>query len=193
MTRAANPVLAPGRVYRTRDLARWTANAPRLAKRLVKSGELVQLAHGLFAHPKRSRFGMVPPSDAEILRAFLDDTPFVITGPDKWNQLGLGTTAVFASPLVYNRKRSGEFVLGGRKFHLRRVAFPESPTPEWYAVDLLEHADQAAAARSDIANSLAHAIATGRFDRDRLRATAEHYASKATSALIASAMAREPK
>jgi hypothetical protein len=93
----------------------------------VESGELVPLAHGLFAHPKRGRFGTVPPSDDGIMRAFLDDTPFVLTGPDKWNALGLGTTALFAEPLVYNTKRSGRFVLGCRAFQLRRVAFPETP------------------------------------------------------------------
>jgi hypothetical protein len=188
MSLAATPELAPGRVYRTRDLGRWGANAPRLAKRLVQSGELVPLAHGLFAHPKRSRFGTVPPGDDEMLRAFLDDTPFVLTGPDRWNALGLGTTAVFAEPLVYNQKRSGRFVLGGRAFQLRRVAFPETPTPEWYVVDLLEHADQAGAARSDIVNALARALAAGRFDRERLRTMAARYATRATRALLDSAL-----
>jgi hypothetical protein len=189
MTLAAKPSLDPGKVYRTRDLKRWSANAPRLAKRLVESGELVALAHGLFAHPKRGRFGTVPPSDEEMLRAFLDDSPFVLTGPDRWNALGLGTTAVFAEPLVYNQKRSGRFVLGGRAFQLRRVAFPETPTPEWYVVDLLEHADQAGAARSDVANALARALVSGRFDRDRLRTTAARYATRATRELLYSATA----
>jgi hypothetical protein len=189
MTLAAKPNLDPGKVYRTRDLKPWSANAPRLAKRLVESGELVPLAHGLFAHPKRGRFGTVPPSDEEMLRAFLDDSPFVLTGPDRWNALGLGTTAVFAEPLVYNRKRSGRFVLGGRAFQLRRVAFPETPTPEWYVVDLLEHAGQAGAARSDVANELARALVSGRFDRERLRAAAACYATRATRELLDSATA----
>ena len=85
--------LEPGRVYRTRDLATWSANPPRLAKRLVDQGELVPLAHGLFARPKQSRFGPVPPLDEEIMRAFLDGGAFVFTGPERWNALGLGTTA----------------------------------------------------------------------------------------------------
>ncbi len=33
--RAAHPHLKPGRVYRTRELSRWGANTPRLAKRLA--------------------------------------------------------------------------------------------------------------------------------------------------------------
>ena len=189
MSAAAQPKLEPGRVYRTRDLAEWSANAPRLARRLVQEGELVPLAHGLFAHPKKGRFGVVPPDDRELLRAFLDDTPFVVTGPDRWNALGLGSTAVYAMPLVYNTKRSGVFELGARRFKLRRVSFPETPPAEWYVVDLLEHADKAGAARSELVKALAFAVAANRFDRSKLRAMAARYATKTTRAVLESAMA----
>jgi hypothetical protein len=188
MTAASKPELNPGHVYRTRDLRVWSANAPRLAKRLVREGELVPLAHGLFVHPKRGRFGVVPPLDEEVLRAFLDDTPFVFTGPDRWNALGLGSTALFAMPLVYNKKRTGVFELGGRKYMLRRVPFPEAPVAEWFVVDLVEHADQAGVARSEVVRALAQALATGRFDRERLREMAGRFASKATRTLVESAL-----
>ena len=188
MTAAAHPQLQPGRVYRTRELAAWSANAPRLAKRLVAQGELVPLAPGLFAYPKRGRFGAVPPTDDELMRAFLDGGPFVFTGPDRWNALGLGATAVFAAPVVYNTKRSGTFLLGGRRFVLRRVAFPENPPPEWFAVDLLEHAEQAGASRAGIAAALAHAVDRGQLDRERLRGMALQFGTKATCALVASAI-----
>lgn len=175
-------------MYRTRSLTAWGANAPRLAKRLVRQGALVPLAHGLFAHPKRSRFGVVPPTDEELMRGFLDGAPFVFTGPDRWNELGLGTTALFAAPLVYNTKRSGTFEFGGRRFVLRRVAFPERPPREWYAVDLLEHADEAGASRSEVAAALARAVARSSLDGESLRAMAKLYGTKATQALVESAL-----
>lgn len=181
--------LKPGSVYRTRDLAAWTANSPRLARRLVEEGTLVPLAHGLFAHPRSSRFGPVPPRDEEIMRAFLDGGPFVFTGPERWNALGLGTTAVFAVPLVYNTKRSGTFTFGTRRFVLRRVAFPHNPPAEWFVIDLLEHAEQAAASPTDIAPTLQRALAQGRFNQDRLLALARQYGSRATQKLIAEAVA----
>lgn len=183
-----DPHLEPGRVYRTRDLASWSANPPRLARRLVGQGQLVPLAHGLFAHPRSSRFGAVPPLDEEIMRAFLDGGAFVFTGPERWNALGLGTTAAFAVPLVYNTKRSGSFTFGNRRFVLRRVAFPENPPSEWFVVDLLEHADQAAASPAEIAQVLTRALARGRFDRDRLREMANRYGSRATKALVEGAL-----
>jgi hypothetical protein len=184
MPRGAHFQPQPGRVYRTRDLAAWGGNAPRLAKRLVREGTLVPLAHGLFAHPKRGRFGEVPPTDEELMRAFLGGSSFLFTGPYRWNALGLGTTAVFAAPLVYNTKRSGTFQLGGRRFVLRRVAFPKKPTPEWFVVDLLQHAGQAGASRADITIALARALARGMFDQARLRDMARRYGRRATQTSV---------
>ena len=188
MTAGAHPTFEPGRVYRTRELKQWSANPPRLAQRLVREGQLVQLAHGLFAAPRNSRFGQVPPTDEALLRAFLDGAPFVFTGPERWNALGLGTTAVFATPLVYNTKRSGPFTFGGRRFLLRRVAFPQVPTPEWYVVDLFENAKQAAAAPADLAVALETALRAGRFDRTQLAALASQFGSRGTQALVNAAL-----
>jgi len=188
MTAAAQPTFEPGRVYRTRELGQWSANPPRLAQRLVRDGQLVQLAHGLFAAPRRSRFGAVPPTDEALLRAFLDGGPFVFTGPERWNALGLGTTAVFATPLVYNTKRSGLFNFGGRRFLLRRVAFPNTPSPEWFVVDLFESAEQAAAAPEELRVALEAALREGKFDRDQLASMSTRYGSRRTQALVSAAL-----
>lgn len=188
MTAAAHPTFEPGRVYRTRELGQWSANAPRLAQRLVRDGQLVQLAHGLFTAPRRSRFGEVPPTDEALLRAFLGGEPFVFTGPERWNALGLGTTAVFAAPLVYNTKRSGRFTFGGRQFLLRRVAFPQTPSPEWFVVDLFENAEQAAADREELQGALEAALRAGKFSRRQLESMAKRYGSRRTQALVKAAL-----
>ncbi len=191
--RAMSPLdfnLEPGRVYRTQDLALWSSNAPRLAKRLVKAGRLVQLRHGLYAHPKLSRFGAVPPRDEELMRAFLKGGRFVFTGPERWNALGLGATAVFSTALVYNTKRSGEVELGGRRYALRRVAFPREPSPEWFAVDLLENADRAGVSPDDVATSLATAVSRGEFDLERLWAMAREYGTDRTRNLLSQKLPR---
>jgi hypothetical protein len=159
-----------------------------LARRLEHEGKLVRLAHGLLAYPKQSRFGPVPPSDAAVLSAFLDGAPFILTGPEYWNPLGLGATAMFAQALVYNTKRSGLFTFGRQRYLLRRVRFPEEPTPEWYAVDLLEHADEAGASLQELGAGLAHRVAEGRFDRQRLLAMARGYGSRQTQAIVAAAL-----
>ena len=184
-TKSQKVRLVAGKVYRTSELKRWDSNPTRLAHKLVEEGHLTQLRHGLYVHSSQSRFGPVPPKDRELLRAFLAGDRFVETGPRFWNALGLGTTAVFAMPLVYNQKRSGVFEFGKRRFLLKRVAFPSKPTPEWYVVDLFENAEQAATSRSSLANALAHALARGEFDAKNLRQMARRYGSKQTQALVA--------
>lgn len=188
MAVATHPSLRPGRAYRTKDLAAWSANAPRLAKRLVREGQLVPLAHGLFVHPRRGRFGDVPPTDEEVMRAFLDGGRFVFTGPERWNALGLGTTAMFAAPLVYNTKRSGTFELGGRRYVLRRVAFPDRPTVEWFVIDLFENAKSTGADPRELARALRRAVAARSFDVDRLLEVAQRYGTRQTRALVESAL-----
>jgi hypothetical protein len=150
----------------------------------VNEGRLVQLRHGLYAHPKVGRFGVVPPADEELMRAFLKGGRFVFTGPEQWNALGLGTTAVFSVALVYNTKRSGEVELGGRRYLLRRVAFPREPSPEWFAVDLLENAERAGVSVDDVAAALARAVSRGEFDLQRLRSMAHTYGTERTRTLL---------
>ncbi len=188
MPAARNPELTPGRVYRTRELARWSANPTRYAQRLVRDAKLQPLAPGLFVHPKQSRFGAVPPTTEELLRGFLEGSAYVITGPERWNALGLGTTAVLPVTLVYNTKRSGEMELGGRRFLFRRVAFPRRPTAEWFAIDLLEHADMAGASRADLEGALARSVSAGRLGRAALRAAAETYGTRATGRVVERAL-----
>ena len=184
MSLAAEPHLEPGRAYRTKELRRWSANPARLARRLVREGRLREAAHGLFYAPVESRFGPAPARDEEILRAFLDGDRFVITGPPRWNALGLGSTAMFAVTLVYNTQRTGDFTFDGRRFLLRRVLFPESPPPEWFVVDLLQHHEMAGTSLADLEQRLTSTLREGRWDAKRLRDMADEYGTKATLALV---------
>lgn len=184
MTTAAQPLLEPGRVYRTRELRGWSANPTRLAKRMVKEGALRQAAHGLFYAPRPTRFGLAPPSETELLRGFLDDTPFLISGPPRWNALGLGATALFAATLVYNRKRTGAFQLDGRSYLLRRVLFPKGPPPEYFVVDLIQHHKMAGYSLAELEVQLAASAAAGRWNTAVLLEMAARYGTKSTLALV---------
>lgn len=184
MSTAAKPDLEPGRAYRTKELRRWSANPTRLARRLVREGRLREAAHGLFYAPVQSRFGQAPARDEEILRAFLEDDRFVITGPPRWNALGLGSTAMFAATLVYNTRRTGEFLFDGRRFLLRRVLFPENPTPEWFVVDLLQHYDMAGASLAELEQTLTSTLREGRWNARRLCEMATEYGTKAALAVV---------
>jgi hypothetical protein len=188
MSTAAQPTLEPGRAYRTRDLRRWSANPTRLARRLVDEGKLREAAHGLYYAPIPTKFGPAPAAEEELLRAFLSGEPFLVTGPPRWNALGIGSTAMFAVTLVYNTRRTGKVVLGGRRFLLRRVYFPEAPTPEWFVIDLLQHHEMAGVALSELREGLVATLRIGRWDRELLQEMAETYGTKATLALVEDAL-----
>ncbi|MBI3923943.1 MAG: type IV toxin-antitoxin system AbiEi family antitoxin domain-containing protein [Armatimonadetes bacterium] len=181
--------LKSGRVYRTRELKRYGQNPTRLAARLVETGELRRLQKGLYYKPRRSIFGEVPPSEDELLRAYFGRQPYLRTGPSVWNALGLGSTAVEAVPLVYNKKRSGVVELADRWFEFRRVRFPARAPVEYFIVDLLENAQRAGLEQESARRALAAALRNGSFDRDRLRAMASGYGTLATQRFVAHALA----
>ena len=191
MAQKKDPHLVSGRVYRTQDLEKMSRNTnpTRLARRLVDEGKLVRLRRGIYAAPEPSRFGNVPPRDEELLRRFLKSDAFVFTGPDRWNALGLGTTQTFATTLVYNKKRTGTFELDGRKFELRRVAFPPKPTAEWYAVDLLKNAPKVGTSLPDLEAALGRAVSRGTLAADRLRTAAKRYGTLRTQTAVDTALA----
>lgn len=176
--------LIPGAVFRTAALRRWGDNPTRLAARLERAGLVQRLGHGFFYVSRRTKFGPAQPTDAALLDALLDGTPYVVTGPTRWNALGLGSTALHVHPLVYNTKRSDTFTLGGRTFELRRVAFPREVTAEWFVVDLLRHTDAAGLDPGDLVRNLVAAVRHGRFDRERLLAMAEQFGTRADATLM---------
>ncbi len=192
MPAAAIPSFKPGKVYRTQDLKRFGRNAPRLAKRLVAEGHLRPVARGLFVHPEVSKFGPVPPTREALMRAYLNGGRFLFSGPEQWNALGLGSTALFASQLVYNTTRSGEVALGRRRFVLRRVAFPKNPSAEYFVIDLLKNHRKAGVPLGRIVPELTRAVATGRLSRTELREQAALYGTTSTQRIVESAIVAAP-
>jgi hypothetical protein len=184
MPAPAEPKLRPGRVYRTRELVRWGRNATRLARRLERLKLLLPLGHGLYFRPEASRFGPVPPEDEEVVRGFLKNGPFLFSGPHRWNALGLGSTAILAEQLVYNTKRSGRFRLGNRTYRFRRVRFPRNPTPEWFAVDLLQNHEMAGVGLDRLEEGLRGAVRAGTLRSRELRESADRYGTRRTRSLV---------
>ena len=178
----------PGRVYRTADLGAYSKNPTRLAKRLVAKGDLVPMAGGLYGAPEPSSFGPLKPSAEAALEAFLKGTPYLRTGPEFWNALGLGSTALFPVELVYNTKRTGDFEIGGRRYRFLRKAFPTTPTAEWYAVDLLEHHRMAGVGMPTLIRGLAAALRAKRLDATSLRATVARWGTSSSRRAVAVAL-----
>lgn len=132
--------LRPGRVYRREDLAKWSKSVDQHARELVETGVLQKLQNGLYYYPKPSVFGQVPADERELVRTFLKENDFLLTSPNAYNALGLGTIQLYNTHVVYNHRRHGRFTLGGRTFEFRRKPrFPRKLTEEFLLVDLLNN------------------------------------------------------
>jgi hypothetical protein len=130
--------LRPGRVYRREDLLPWSHSVDRHLKELTVDGTLQKLRTGLYYSPRKFEFGQAPADEHEVVKAFLKTDRFVVTSPNAYNQLGLGTTQLYNKRVVYNQKRHGTFPLGNRMVTFeRRLNVPRQLSPEFLLVDLV--------------------------------------------------------
>lgn len=132
--------LKPGQVYRRSDVEQWSSSVDRHLKQLVEEETLQKLSQGLYYYPAKASFGNVPPEDEKLVRAFLKSDDFLLTSPNLYNSLGVGTTQLYNKRVVYNHKRHGQFMLGGKvfDFHLKHK-FPGELSREFLLVDLLNN------------------------------------------------------
>jgi hypothetical protein len=179
--------LRPGQVYRRGDLVRWSSAVDRHLKQLVEEGTLTKLAGGLYAYPKETVFGKAPAEDDRLVEAFLKDDRFLLASPNAYNSLGVGTTQLYDKTVVYNHKRHGDFVLGGRKFAFRvRPSFPKSLTREFLLVDLVNNLDQLAENKQEVLARVAEKAAS--CDVQRLERASHRYGNVKTRKFFSSAL-----
>ncbi|MGM9455280.1 DUF6088 family protein [Legionella bozemanae] len=130
-----------GVVYRRVALLPFSNDLDRDLNALVSQNKLKKPASGLYYKPKTSRFGLLPPSDEALVKAFLKK-PFLMYSWNDYNKLGLGLTQLYNQVVVYNTERHEEVTLGNRKFAFKRPnnGFPAKLTREFILVDLLNNA-----------------------------------------------------
>jgi hypothetical protein len=179
--------LRPGQVYRREDVARWSNAVDRHLKQLVEEGTLTKLAGGLYAYPKETAFGKAPAEDEKLVEAFLKDNRFLLASPNAYNSLGVGTTQLYDKTVVYNHKRHGDFLLGGRKFAFRmKPSFPKTLSREFLLVDLVNNIDQLAESKKDVLARLSERVKS--YDGSRLRRASQNYGKVRTKKFFTEAL-----
>ena len=143
--------LKQGQVYRRADMEHLSKSPDRHLAALVKEGTLQKLSPGLYYYPKETVFGKTPPEETKLVQSFLKDNRFLMTSPNTYNSLGVGTTQLYNQRTVYNHKRHGEFKLGNRNFSFRmKHHFPTKLTEEFLLVDLVNNLDMLAEDKSAV-------------------------------------------
>ena len=171
--------LRPGQVYRRSDLEKWSKSIDRDLAGLVKEGTLEKIRRGLYEYPKKSRFGVLPPSPEKLVKAFLKDDRFLLTSPNDYNSLGMGTTQLYNVHYVYNHKRHGRFDLDGQVFEFKaRSRFPQKATAEFLLVDLVNNLNSLAEDQEEVLKRV-QKKASG-FDTRRLSSAVKRFAKVST-------------
>lgn len=175
--------LKPGKVYRRSDFEQWFKAVDRHLKQLVKEGTLEKMSRGLYYCPLRASFGKVPPEDGVLIRAFLKSNDFLMTSPNIYNSLGVGTTQLYNKCVVYNHKRRGQVKLGGKVFDFRlRHNFPKKLSKEFLLVDLLNNLKELAEDREKILGNVKAEILKAH--GPRMKHAMREYASVRTKVIL---------
>ena len=175
--------LRPGGVYRRADLQQWSKSVDRHLQELVKDGTLEKLSGGLYHVPALSTFGKVPAEEHKLVEAFLKDNHFLLTTPSDYNALGVGTTQLYNTRMVYNHKRHGEFKLGNRTFQfVRKPYVPNKLTSEFLLVDLVNNLEHLAEDQSAVMDKVKEKAWT--MDRANLLKTANRFGKVRTRKLF---------
>lgn len=132
--------LKPGQVYRRESLEKWTNSVDRHLQELVNDGVVEKLSQGIYYVPEFTAFGKTPAKDTTFVAAFLKDNRFLLTSPNAYNSLGVGTSQLYNERIVYNHKRHEILHLGNRTFNFKkRYAFPLTVSEEFLLVDLVNN------------------------------------------------------
>jgi len=176
--------MQPGQVYRRAQLALWSNAVDRHIKKLLENGTLVKLKGGLYHYPKITTFGVAPAEDDALVRAFLKDDRFLVTSPNLYNALGVGTTQLYNEAVVYNHKRHGHYKLGNRMFDFRvKQDLPETLSKEFLLVDLVNNLDQLAENTTKVKERVRSKVHS--FDQSALGRAVRYYGKVATKKFFA--------
>lgn len=183
--------LVPGLTYRRSDLVAFTTNVDRHLKALLTDGSLKKLSHGLYVVPKNTTFGEVPPNENSLLQSFLNDKHFVVYNPSQFNALGFGSTQLYNTRIVFNRKRTGELVVGGRNYTFRRWReAPKNLTKEFLLVEFLNHLSKLAEDHNLILKNLRSKL--GDIDSRKLNLAVNRFGTVSTQKKLRSLLKDKP-
>lgn len=158
--------LSQGHVYRRSDIERYSNAVDRHLKQLQRDKTLIKLSGGMYYYPKQTVFGFTPARDCDLVKSFLKDARFLITTPNAYNALGVGTTQLYNETTVYNHKRHGMFKLGAREFRfIVKHHFPLSLSNEFLLIDLVDNVDRLSEDREKILTLIKEKVKSMDFEK----------------------------
>jgi len=112
-----NELILASKLYTERLHGEVTESAYyKTLERMCKAGELCKIAKGTYYRPKASKYGIVPPSQKDIVAAFTEPDTGTVVGYSLYNSLKLTTQVaktveVFSSQLEQQTKNISNVLL----------------------------------------------------------------------------------
>ena len=135
-----NELILASKLYKEK-LSEYVSEAAfyKTLQRMCESGELLKIAKGTYHLPKFSKYGIVPPSEKEIVSAFIENKTGTIIGYSLYNSLNLTTqipkTVVVVSSSIDSFTKSIRNVI----VHQMPVEFSEEIKNMVHALDVLQN------------------------------------------------------
>lgn len=87
-----NELIISSEVYKNELSGKIRAEAYYKAlERMCAKGELDKIAKGIYYKPKKTKYGVIPPSDQDIVDTFINNNQGTVVGYSIYNELGLTT------------------------------------------------------------------------------------------------------
>jgi hypothetical protein len=179
--------LRRGSVYRRSELEQWSKSVDRHISELIADGTFEKVGPSLYYYPKKNIFGKELPENGMLIRKYLKEGKFLITSFNQYNGLGLGTTQLYNSMIVYNHSKSGDVKLGNKVFKFRKkAAFPPETSKEFLVVDLVNNLPELAEDQPEVLRRVYQNLP--KLDNKALSTTLKKYGTAKTRKLLAPAL-----
>lgn len=108
-------------------------------ERMCKNGELVKVAKGTYHLPKFSKYGIVPPSDKEIISAFTKNDTGTIIGYSLYNSLNLTTQIPKSVVVLSSNLESNTKTIRNITVHQVQIDYSEAIKSMIHCLDILQN------------------------------------------------------
>jgi len=179
--------LKRGAVYRRADLEQWSKSVDRHIAELIAEGTLEKVGPSLYHYPRKNIFGKEPPENNTLIKKYLKDNKFLITSFNQYNGLGVGTTQLYNSMIVYNHNKSGQVKLDNKVFKFKKKsAFPAEVSKEFLMVDLVNNLPELAEDQPEVLKRVYQTIP--KLDPKSMSNALKRYGTAKTKKLLATAL-----
>jgi len=135
-----NELILASKLYKTKLYNQISEAAfYKTLERMCKSGKLVKISKGTYHLPKFSKYGIVPPTDKEIITAFTKNSTGIIVGYSLYNSLNLTTQVAKSIEVMTSALESFTKTIRNIKLYQVQIEYTESVKNMIQGLEVLEN------------------------------------------------------